>query len=129
MAAVTPSVKTTPAVNGWKYVIYSGTGAADTIAALTTTAVAKHKVQKLIYASCTYSDTPTQAGVTTTVDDSLGASFDSLMNTGSANATYTLYAPTVEIPLAPGDAIVVTAPAAGGVITAALKVVVAEKDD
>lgn len=127
MAAVSPSVVEGVAVNGWKVVTYYGTGASNTDATLTTTAVAKHKVQKLCMVTVAYSGSPTQTGVTTTVDDGLGSGYDTLLNTGTANSKYTAYLPDGDVYLLPGDAIAVTALAGGSGQTAAIKVVVLEK--
>ncbi len=124
MAAVTVSSNGESALHG-RVLRFYGTGAADTIASLTTPVVPVGSVYRLAYAYAAYSDTPVQAGVTVGIDSSIGATYDDTFTTGSANAKFTTYVPTDEsFYLLPGDAVVVTAPAAGGVITCALVVVI-----
>lgn len=105
---------------------FYGTGAAASSDTLTTTAVAAHHRQRISYVSCVYSGSPTQTGVLVTIDSGLGAAYDTLLATGSANATTTVYAPDADIWLLPGDALVVTTPSGGGALTAAISVVVEE---
>lgn len=105
---------------------FYGTGAAASSDTLTTTAVAEHHRQRISYVSCVYSGAPTQAGVTVTIDSGLGAAYDTLLATGTANATTTVYAPDGDIWLMPGDAVLVTSPSGGGALTAAITVVVEE---
>lgn len=104
---------------------YYGTGASNSADTLTTTAVAEHHRQRLSYVTCVYSGAATQAGVTVTIDNGLGAGYDTLLTTGAANARTTVYVPDSDLWLMPGDAIVVATPA-GGSVTAAITVVVEE---
>jgi hypothetical protein len=77
---------------------------------------------ELVMVTCKYSAAPTQAGVTVSLDSGAGAAYDAVLSTGSANAQTTVYTPTVPIPILSDDAIVVTAPAGGGGITAAITI-------
>lgn len=126
MAAITPTVQRHALRGGGALVTYYGTGAANSADTLTTTAVGAHKSQRLAYVTCAYSNTPTQAGVTVTLDSGLGAGFDTLFTTGSANARYTVYLPDGDIYLKPGDALAIAAPAGGSGLTASITVVVEE---
>lgn len=120
MAAVVPTVLQAKTLHGNAFVFY-GTGASNTIAALTTSVMVERSY-RVSYASATYSGAATQAGVTFGIDSVLGAGYDSTLTTGSANALNTPYAPSGDIVLIPGDAFVVTAPA-GGSVTCAIIVV------
>lgn len=127
MAAVTPSLVQYPFLgfgskNTGNILVYYGTGASNTIAALTTTAVSKDHSYRLSYASATYSGAATQAGVTFGIDSGLGSGYDCTLTTGSANVVNTVYTPSGDIILGPGDAFLVTAPA-GGSVTCAIVVV------
>lgn len=104
---------------------YYGTGTSNQADTLTSTVVAEHHRQRLSYVTCAYSGSPTQAGVTVSVDSGLGSGYDVLLTTGTANARYTVYIPDSDLWLMPGDAIVVAAPA-GGSVTAAITIVVDE---
>lgn len=121
MAAVTVAVESFHTKNGIGY-RYSGTGASNTDATLTTTAVAKHKSYRVSYGNAVYSGAATQAGVTFRIDSALGSSFDTTLSTGSANVVNTAYTPSGDVVLLPGDAFVITA-LAGGSVTAAITVV------
>ena len=78
--------------------------------------------RKLLFATAKYSAAPTQAGVTTEVDSGAGATYDAVLNTGTANAQTTVYIPGGDVTIASDDAIKVTAPAGGAGITAAVAV-------
>lgn len=123
MAAVTPSTNGETAGGGPVLRFYA-TGAADTDATLTTAVVPNGKVYRLAYVYVAYSAAPTQTGVTIGIDSGISAAYDNTFTTGSANAQFTTYIPTDEsFYLLPGDAVTVTAPQAGGVITASIVVV------
>lgn len=126
MAAVTPAQDN--ALRGKTGILkrYSGTGASNTDATLTTTAVTEHKVQRLAMVLVKYSGAATQAGVTTEVDSALGSGFDTTANTGAANAQNTAYVPNGDVWLFPGDAARITALAGGSGVTATITVVVEE---
>jgi hypothetical protein len=79
-------------------------------------------VRRLLAVLVRYSAAPTQAGVTVKVDSGAGADWDTPLFTGSANAQNTVYLPDAEVLILPDDAIEVTAPAGGGVITSAISV-------
>lgn len=129
MAAITPTVAREPRPGGLHVLRYTGTGVANQADALNTgtaPAAAVHGlggVRRVVYAACTYSASPTQAGVTFSIDSGAGTGFDTTLSTGSANAQYNVYSPDEEILLFSDDEFLVSAPAAGGVITASIIVV------
>ena len=125
MAAVTVTTKGESTRFG-RVLRFSGAGAADTAATLTTPTVPVGSVWHLMHVTAVYASAVTQTGVTTTLDSELGATYDALLNTGTANATNTVYLPTPNLMWLPGDAIVVTAPAntGGGSIAATITVTV-----
>lgn len=102
-----------------RYRRYAETGAANT--ALTVTAPSLNC--RVLYAITAYSATPVQAGVDHKIDSGAGAGYDATLNTGTANARYTVYTPT-ELRLASDDAFLVTAPAGGAAVTASVLIVV-----
>lgn len=126
MAAVTVTTKRAIAGPGEAVIRYSGTGAANTDATLTTTVVAQHHTEKLCYVAVGYSGTVTQTGVTIGIDSGLGTAFDFTITTGSADAQFTIYVPDRDIYILPGDAFVVTALAGGVGDIASLQVVTKE---
>jgi hypothetical protein len=77
---------------------------------------------RLLFVAVRYSAAPTQAGVTITLDSGAGAAYDTVLLTGSANAQNTVLIPAQEMILADTDAILVTAPAGGGVITSQMSI-------
>lgn len=95
---------------------WGDTSAADT-AKTVSTSVTPRGVRKLKQVITHYSGVPVQAGVTVVLNSGLGASYDTTLNTGSANAQDTVYTPSTPITLWPDDVIDVTAPAGGGVLT------------
>lgn len=120
MAAITP-VNDTPI--GYRGALRaSGTGTANQTDTLTTPSQTFN--QKLSYVTVSYSAAPTQTGVLIEIDSGLGAGYDTTLFTGTANAQDTYYVPDHDsMVLFPNDAIRVTAPQAGGVITAAIVIV------
>lgn len=106
-------------VSGKKLDRHVETGAAN--ASLTVT-VPADKARRLVMVTVKYSGTPTQAGVTTTLDSGAGDSYDVVLNTGAANAQNTVYLPDGELMFGSDDAIVVVAPAGGAGITASVAV-------
>ena len=122
MAAITPTNDTGDTYKGPSRVRRSyGTGTANQSDTLTSPAQAL--VTYLRYVTVSYSAAPTQTGVTIEIDSGAGAGYDSTLFTGVANARYTVYYPDHATPLMVGDAIKVTAPAAGGSITASVVIV------
>lgn len=101
---------------GGRYRRYHETGSANT---LLTMAVNPGVPFRVLDALASYSATPTQAGVTFTLDSGAGAGYDGTLSTGSANTRYTAYQPT-RLTLAGDDALNIAAPAGGGVITASI---------
>lgn len=75
---------------------------------------------RLLSTHCAYSAAPAQAGVATKLDCGAGASFDSTLNTGSANAQFTNYVPSEKPIFGDDDAVLVAAPAGGVGITASV---------
>ena len=66
---------------------------------------------------------PSQAGVTVTLDSGVAAGFDATLATGTANARYTTFIPDEDLWIASDDAIEVAAPAGGAGITASILIV------
>lgn len=126
MAAVTVTTEVAPYAANKHVIRYSGTGAANTDATLTTTVVAKHHSQKLCYISANYSGAVTQTGVTFGIDSVLGSAFDFTFFTGTADTAANSYVPDRDIHILPGDAFVVTALAGGSGDIASIQVVVEE---
>jgi hypothetical protein len=98
------------------------TGAANT--ALTATLPATGGAFRLVLVTVAYSGAATQAGVTTTLDSGAGAGYDATLNTGAANARYTVYQPSDHMVLGNTDALVVAAPAGGVGVTASVSIYV-----
>lgn len=117
MAAITPTIEKAQAGVKRHY----GTSAANQSDTLSTEVV--QRMQELIYVGVRYSAAPTQTGVLVDIDSGISSSFDTRLSTGTANAQNNTYAPSVPVPLFPGDQIIVTAPAAGGVITGSIVIV------
>lgn len=106
---------------GGRYRRYSEASAANTaLSATTPTGVAC----RVLYATTAYSAAPTQAGVTFVLDSGVAAAYDATLSTGAANGQYTVFQPTAKLALGGTDAFVVTAPAGGAGITAAVVIVV-----
>lgn len=95
------------------------TGAANTALTVTIPAAA---ARRLVMVTVKYSAAPTQAGVTTTLVSGAGAAYDTLLNTGSANAQNTVYLPAGDLLFGSDDGLSVVAPAGGVGITAAVAV-------
>ena len=108
------------------YLRFYGTGTANQSDTLTSTAVATHRRQRLIAVSVVYSAAPIQTGVLIAIDSALGSGHDVTLLTGSADVRHTYFIPDEEIWLLAGDAVIVTAPAAGGVITASIQIITEE---
>lgn len=126
MAAVTPTVKRYKTNRaGETLIVYYGTSAANQADTMTTTVVGSGKRQQLLYANATYSGSPTQAGVTTTIDSGFGSGYDTIINTGSANAKHSSYQPSA-MHIGDGDAWVVSVPAGGSSQTVGMVVAVLE---
>ena len=98
---------------------HTGTGAANTEFSLIVTHAGSGRVNCVC---AKYSAAPTQAGIKVVLDSGAGTSYDSTLHTGTANAQSTVYNPGGIIALGFDDALVVTAPAGGPGITAAISV-------
>lgn len=103
----------------WRYV---ETGSANTL--LTASVPAVGGPFRVLLVTVKYSASPTQAGVTTTLNSGAGAAYDTVLNTGSSNAQTTVYHPSADLILGKDDALDVAAPAGGAGITAAVAVYV-----
>lgn len=118
MAAITPA---TVVAGSYRPVTTtygeSGANADGTLSAVMTAP------SKLLAVLVVYSNTPTQAGVTTVLTSNLGSAYDATLDTGSANAQLTAYLPSVPVPLQAGDSVDVTAPAGGVGLTAAIQII------
>lgn len=90
------------------------TSGANAIGTASTTAGKKYRLSHVCTA---YSGSPTQPGVTVTLNSGVGAAFDCVLNTGTANARYTTFIPSSELIIAEDDMIDVSAPAGGGSLT------------
>ena len=97
----------------------TGTSTANAIGTASTTT---GEVLELVMVTVAYSAAPTQAGVTTTLDSGAGAAYDTLLNTGTADARYTAFLPTAPIFIMADDQIDVSAPAGGAGITSAIAI-------
>lgn len=97
---------------------FSGASAADTAKTVSTTTGR----WRILFVTVKYSAAPTQTGITVTLNSGIGAAYDTLLYTGTANAQNSVYYPAGELIIEPDDAIDVVAPAAGGVITSAIAI-------
>jgi hypothetical protein len=95
------------------------TGGANGILAMS---VGGHGGRRVRQVTVAYSGAPTQAGVSVALDSGAGAGYDSTLSTGTANARYTNYIPDGGILLGEDDALLITAPAGGGVLTSSAAV-------
>jgi hypothetical protein len=120
MAAITPTTERLPVQAGQAVSRVYGTGAANS--ADTLTAVNDGQTRRLTSVVVKYSAAPTQAGVTITHNQGIGAGFDALLTTGSADALTTVYIPDGDYWVPANDSIDVAAPAGGAGITAAVVV-------
>jgi hypothetical protein len=114
MALVSKLEGTSVASQGPQYQRDSDASAANTALSVSTPT---GRVKRLLLVICKYSATPTQAGVTCTLDSGRGAAYDTVLDTGTANAQVTVFKPTVPYPLMSDDCIKVDAPAGGATIT------------
>lgn len=97
------------------------TGVANTEHTLS--AASPNNTRRVCYAAVKYSGAPTQAGVRFELDSGAGAAFDAILNQGAANVQDTVWIPSGEVLLTPGDALRIVAPAGGIGITASITVV------
>lgn len=99
---------------------YTETGVANTT--LTSTTAAIGAPFRLLLVTVAYSAAATQAGVTTTLNSGVSSAYDTLINTGTANARYTAYQPIMDLPVGNSDAITVVAPAGGAGVIASITI-------
>lgn len=119
MAAITATRKEWMQANGKRHIRIYGTGTANQADTLASGPVGH---ARLLAAVVAYSAAPTYTGtgLTITFDAGMGAGYDTVLAVGTDNTRYTNYLPTGIVRLWADDAIVVAAPAAGGVITASI---------
>lgn len=124
MAVVAATRRSVPNPGGGIVIQEYGASAPDTIGALTTEVCPAGSSQKLLYVGIHYSAAPTYTGtgLTVKIDSALGASYDLTLASGTNNTQDVVYIPDTEIRILPGDAFLITTPAAGGVITSAIGV-------
>ena len=96
------------------------TGSSNT--QLVSTLPAPGQPYRLISVIVAYSNTPTQTGVVTSLDSGAGSGYDATLNTGAANARYTVFQGTNDLIFGGDDAILVTCPAGGAGITASVSI-------
>ena len=125
MAAITLTTVEYAKRDGHRLYHLIGTSAANSADTLTGT-VPGGRALKLASTSTTYSGSPTQAGVTTTINSVNGAGYDTLLNTSTANGKYNVYSPSSDIWVVPGDSVDVAAPAGGSGQTAAIVIILEE---
>lgn len=104
---------------------YVQTGTANAINSLSTPIGRKLLVHQV---TISYSNTPTQAGVTVNLDSGAGAGYDAVLLTGDANARYTIFPINLTKPfiLMEDDVLVITAPAGGGSLTSSITILAQE---
>lgn len=100
------------------------TGAANT--QLTVTVPSSGAARRILLVVVKYSASPTQGGVSTSLDSGAGASYDVALNVGSANAQHNTYVPVSEVVIGADDGLVVIAPAGGVGITASVSIYLLE---
>lgn len=118
MAAITPTYDAAVKFRGLAVERWSGTSTANQADTLSSTVVGNGYVSRIVYVAIGYSAAPTYTGtgLTVKIDSGLGSAFDFTLKVGTDNTQFTVYSPDEEIYLLPGDAVIVAAPAAGGVI-------------
>ena len=115
-----PRVRTTKEIRRGGTSLEKATNESSANAALTV-ASPSDGPRRVLFATVKYSAAPTHAGVTATLNSGTGGTWDTLLDTGAANAQATVYVPEHhEAEIADGDQIEILAPAGGGVITAAI---------
>lgn len=100
---------------------WTGASAADTALTISTD-TSPSAPRRLVYVAVHYSAAPTQTGVLVTLNSGVGAAYDTVLSTGTANAQNVHYAPASEVILFANDVIDVLAPAAGGAVTSAITI-------
>lgn len=128
MATITALMSYSPTKSGGYLMTVYGTSAANTSGELTSPVVGRAHRQRVVSIHVHYSAAPTQTGVTVTKDSARGSAYDSNLSTGVANSQDFVYIPDEgELWIGIGDAILVTAPAAGGVITSSIEIVLEQE--
>lgn len=124
MATITPATVIASKKEGTVYRYYGAS--ADNSADTLTTPAITGKAHRLANVTIAYtgSSTYTATGLTITIDSALGATYDTVIFTGSVdNATSVHFvAGDQVVPLLPGDAIKVTVPAGGSGKVASIQV-------
>lgn len=75
---------------------------------------------RFLFATVAYNSSPTQTGVTLTLDSGKGSAYDCILLTGSANALNTPLFPTGELIIERDDVLTLSAPAGGSGKTSGL---------
>jgi len=104
------------------------TSAADTALVVTTPAPSGTNPQRFMWVGVTYSAVPVHAGILIEIDSGSGATFDTRMLLGNANDQFAFFQIDGGLEILNDDAIRVTAPAGGGVITSTISIVMVEKE-
>ena len=110
--------------NGFKR--HFDTSAADTELIVTTPVASRTKPQFMLSVTVTYSAVPVQTGVIIEIDSGAGAAFDGRLLTGDANDQFVFFSIDGGLGIMDDDAIRVTAPQGGGVITSTVVIVMRE---
>ena len=95
----------------------TGTSDADTAQTVSTPTAGR---KRILWVTVAYSAAPTQTGVQIVLNSAEGAAFDTTLIDGTADVQDTYWEPKDEMIIHDGDAIDVTAPAAGGVVTSSI---------
>ena len=104
------------------------TSAADTALVLTTPTSSRVNPQRFMWVGITYSAVPVHAGILVEIDSGAGATFDTRILLGNANDQFAFFQIDGGLEILNDDAIRVTAPAGGGVITSTISIIMVEKE-
>ncbi len=128
MAAISATLVGAPKLKeGGSTISYYGTSTANQADTLTSPVVPTGGCQRILYAVCNYSGSPTQAGVTVEIVSAVSSAYDTLLQLHIANTQKNVYVGDPEVWLLPGEAVRISAPAGGGSLTAACKIVLEQR--
>lgn len=129
MAAITVNKRSVPNGTGETLVEFYGTSGATQADTFTTPTVDAGGRWNLVCVIVPYDAAPTYTGtaLTVTIDSGNGAAYDVALTNASDNTRYFIYLPTKDIPLLPGDAIVVATPSGGGSVKSSVSVKVRQE--
>ena len=114
------TIATNNSRNGFKR--HFDTSAADTALILTTPVASRTKPQFMLWVGVSYSAVPVHTGVIIEIDSGAGAAFDTRLLTGNIDDQFVFFSIDGGLGLMDDDAIRVTAPSGGGVITSTITV-------